>query len=188
MALEYPQIISRAHTRSPFRPLNVAVRARDQAIWIVGLIFGAMTLFCPLDAAFSIGPLGELSRDSYAMIALVFAPMVLFLMISTKTFRVPWDLTLILALIILTILVSLAANLPAILSAATKGRHGFEKAISSSLVPMLGIYVAIIARNIIPYNVNRYFVNPILIGSAVVAAVGLLEVAAIFIGSLRGLS
>jgi hypothetical protein len=100
----------------------------------------------------------------------------------------PWDLTLILVLIGLTILVSVAANLPEILRAVAKGRHGLEKAITSSLVPILGIYVSILARNVVPYNINRYFVNPILVASAVVAAVGLLEVAAIFIGGLRGLS
>jgi hypothetical protein len=186
MALEYPQIardIRRLRVRRP----NAAILARDQATWVVGLIFGAMTLLCPLDGAVSL-PLGELSSESYALIALLSAPAVLFLMITTKTFRLPKDLTLILALIILAILLSTAANLPTILRAATKGRHGLEKAISSSLVPIIGMYISIYARNLVPYNINRYFVNPILIGSSLVAAVGLLEVAAIYIGGLRGLS
>jgi hypothetical protein len=186
MALEY-QHVANGNKRLRVRPLNANSLARDQAMWVVGIIFGAMTLLCPVDGAVSL-PLGELSSESYALIAILSAPAVLFLMITTKTFRLPKDLTLILVLMIVTIILSIAANLPEILSAATKGRHGLEKAISSSLVPMLGMYVALLTRNVVPYNINRYFVNPTLIGSAVVAAIGLLEVAAIYIGSLRGLS
>jgi hypothetical protein len=187
MALEYPQT-ARVGNRLRVRRPRAGLLARDQAMWMVGLVFGAMTLLCPLDGAFSLGPLGELSTESYAMIALVSAPVVLFLMFSTRTFQLPKDLTLILVLMGIAILLSMSANLPTILAATVKGRHGLEKAISSSLVPILGMYISILARNVVPYNFRRYFLTPVLIGSCVVAAVGLLQAAAIYVGGLRGLS
>src|SRR6516225_385788 len=109
MALEY-QHVANGNKRLRVRPLNANSLARDQAMWVVGIIFGAMTLLCPVDGAVSL-PLGELSSESYALIAILSAPAVLFLMITTKTFRLPKDLTLILVLMIVTIILSIAANL-----------------------------------------------------------------------------
>jgi hypothetical protein len=167
--------------------LTAGTLARSQAIWVVGLIFALMTFLSPLDDAANL-PLGELSTETYAFVAVLSAPAVVFLFMATKSFRLPRDLTVILVLIVMTILVSIAANMPSILSAATKGRQGLEKAISSSLVPMLGMYVAMLTCNVVPYDFRKYFLTPVLAGSGVVAAVALLQVASNYVGSLQGVS
>jgi hypothetical protein len=146
-----------------------------------------MTFLSPLDDAANL-PLGELSTETYVFVAVLSAPVVVFLLLATKSFRLPRDLTVILVLIVLTIVVSIATNMPSILSAATKGRHGLEKAISSSLVPVLGMYISILARNVVPHDFKRHFLTPVLVGSAFVVAVALLQVASFYVSSLDGLA
>jgi hypothetical protein len=156
-------------------------------MWVAGLIFAATVLVCPFDGAIAM-PLGEMSTEAYALITILSAPVVLFLMVSTKAFKLPKDLTLIFILIMTTIFLSMAINMSMILGAEAKGRHGLEKLISSSLVPVLGMYVSLLTYNVVPQNFRRYFLKPLLIGSFIVAAVGTLQVAAIYISPLRGLS
>jgi hypothetical protein len=187
MSQVYPQGSNRAQLLRAARASRSAL-ASDRATKIVGALVAITVCLCPFDAILSIGFLGESSHEIYTILSLAFAPIVLFLLLSTGTLIVRRELVIILSLIILTIIISLIPNITSIVDASVKGRSGLEKYITSAVVPIFGMYVAILINIAVSRSFRRYFLTPVIIGACIVFAVGSLELLSFYIGALKDLS
>jgi hypothetical protein len=126
MSLHYSNHPSRVEALRA-RRRGASELSNTRAIRIIGAFFATTVFFTPFDAVLNVALLGELAHESYAIINVACAPLVLFLLLTNRVLRVPRSLLVILLLIVLTIFASFAANLTTVLGAETKGRHGLEK-------------------------------------------------------------
>jgi hypothetical protein len=162
--------------------------ARSHAIRFVAIVIAATVLLMPFDAMVNISALGELAHDSYAIINLTLAPVVIFILISTGSFHVPRSLLIILSLILLVVFVTFVPNSASILDAFTKGRHGLGKLITSSMVPIFGMYISVLVYIVVSTRFRTCFLIPLLWSSVIVILGGLLQVSAKLFDPLRDIS
>lgn len=162
--------------------------ADTQAANAVGAILAVTVFAVPFDAILNVQGIGELAHESYIIINLACAPVVLLFLFLTNAIRVPKSLLVVLSLIILTVFVSFAANSVTILSAVAKGRQGLDKLVTSTLVPIFGMYTALLIYNAASWNFKRWFLLPLLASAVVVLLVGAVELASSRISGLSGLS
>lgn len=165
-----------------------ASMARSRAIRFVGVVIAATVLLMPIDAMVNISILGELAHDSYAIINLTLAPIVIFFLFSTGSMNVPRSLMIILLLILLEIFVTSVPNAASILAAFTKGRHGLEKLITSSMIPIFGLYISLLIYIVASTRFRTCFLSPLLWSSFVVIVVGVLQVSGALFGPLKDIS
>ena len=162
--------------------------ARSRANRFVANVIAATVLLLPFDAMVSISALGELAHDSYAIVNLTLAPVVIFILVSTGSFHVPRALVMITCLILLTIFVTFVPNAASIMTAFTKGRHGLEKLITSSMIPVFGMYISILIYHVVSTRFRTSFLSPLLWSAFIVILGGVLQVSAELFGPLRDLS
>jgi hypothetical protein len=178
MSLRYPEeMVSRADALRA-RRARASGLAAGQAKNVIGSIIAIIVFAFPFDAILNLPPLGEMAHESYAAIGLACAPIIMFLMLYTSAARVPTNLLVIFALILLVVFASFTANFDTILSAVVKGRKGLDKLVTSALVPIFGMYIALLVYNVASWNFRRWFLLPLLAGAVVVLAVGAAEFAA----------
>jgi O-antigen ligase len=125
------------------------------------------------------------SHESYVIINILCAPIILILLVTSGALQVPRNLMIILSLITLVIFISFGANLTTIMGAVAKGRSGVEKVVTSALVLLFGMYVALLISHAAKWNFRKFFLIPLLFGALVVILFGALEFASYHIGALR---
>ncbi len=159
-------ITSTARFRSPPARVNMNILDLMFMLSIALIAFNAM-----LAADF----LGEARTEPYVLVNLFIAPFAILSLIQRGLLKSSHQLNVFIALFFLAIIASVAANRGEISTNELRGRTGYGRVITTTLVPLFGFYFAYLTHIYARAGFYRIFALPLLLSTIFVVAFGDIE-------------
>lgn len=145
---------------------------------LFAVIFAVAAALSPFNAAYSMSWFGELGGDPFSTILLIAAPLLIVSVMRFHALRLSPSLLAAALAFALCIAISYAVNFDEINAASLRGRSGLEKMATSTAVVLSGFFFAVVADSVTRWDVERYFVKPLLWSGLLVIVFGALQFAA----------